>query len=126
MPAETIIDEDLHRSTSSAVLLLKRVPAITVELGTGHMPDPAIQSAAVAGTRNILRWAGMLNGKPEPINQIKVVVPGYPVRRCPAPRMKYAGVVMHLVEPGDLSNRATIAEVRVRGKLRDGLLLQRT
>lgn len=102
MPADTIIEEELHRSTSAAVLLLKRVPAITVELGTGHMPDPAIISAAIAGTRNVMRWLGMLDGEFEPILGIQVVDPGYPVRRCPAPRAKEACVIHHLVAPGDL------------------------
>jgi len=125
MPAGALVDEDLHRSTSAAVLLLKRVPAITVELGTGHMPDPAIINAAAAGTRNILRWAGMLEGEMETINSIQVVDPGYPVRRCPTPRMKEAGVVMHLAQPGDFVKAGDpVAEVRdIWGKpLGDGYL----
>jgi uncharacterized protein len=125
MPAETIIDEDLHRSTSAAVLLLKRVPAITVELGTGHMPDPAIINAAAAGTRNILRWAGMLDGAMEKINHIPVVDPGYPVRRCPSARVKEACVVVHLAQPGDFVKPGeVIAEVRdIWGKpLGEGVL----
>jgi predicted deacylase len=113
MPAETIVDEDLHRSTSAAVLLLKRVPAITVELGTGHMPDPRIITAAAAGTRNILRWAGMLDGEMEPINHIQVVDPGYAVRRIPAPRMKEAGVAVQLLQPGEFVKPGDpVAEVR--------------
>jgi predicted deacylase len=59
-PVKKYIDDDLHRSTSGAVLLKGRFPAFTVELGGGQMPDKAIVTAAVAGTRNVLRWAGML------------------------------------------------------------------
>ncbi len=66
-PAEKYIDEKLHRSTSGAALLVGGIPSFTVELGTGLMPDPAIVAAAAAGTRNVLRWAGMLEGDPEPI-----------------------------------------------------------
>lgn len=125
MPAERIVDENLHRSTSAAVLLLKRVPAMTVELGSGEMPDPAIISAAVAGTRNVLRWAGMLEGEMETIDQIQVIDPGYPVRRCPTPRMKKAGVAIHLLQPGNFVKPGDpLAEVRdIWGKpMRDGIL----
>ena len=101
-PAEKYIDEKLHRSTSGAVLLVGRIPAFTVELGTGHMPDPAIVAASAAGTRNVMRWAGMLDGDAEPIEGIKLVDPGFPVRRRGTPRVKEACVVLHLVEPGDL------------------------
>jgi hypothetical protein len=125
MPAETIVDEDLHRSTSAAVLLLKRVPAITVELGTGHMPDPHIITAAAAGTRNILRWAGMLDGEMEAINHIQVVDPGYAVRRIPAPRMKEAGIAIQLLQPGEFVKPGDpVADVRdIWGRpLGDGML----
>jgi hypothetical protein len=102
MPVKKQIEDELHRSTSGSLLYLGRKPAITVELGTGHMPDPAIIQAAVAGTRNILRWAGMLDGELEAINGIHVVDIGYPVVRRQTPRLKQAGVVYHLVQAGDL------------------------
>ncbi len=101
MPITKVIDEDLHRSTSAALLYGVRKPAITVELGTGHMPDPAIIQAAVAGTRNIMRWAGMLDGDMEAISGIQVVDPGYAVVRRQTPRLKQTGVVYHLVQAGD-------------------------
>ncbi|MGD8399257.1 MAG: succinylglutamate desuccinylase/aspartoacylase family protein [Anaerolineae bacterium] len=112
-PPEKYIDEDLHRSTSAAVLLLEQMPAFTVELGTGHMPDAAIVRAAVAGTRNVMRWAGMLDGDPEPIEGVPVIDPGFPVRRCMTPRVDEACVVLHLVEPGDrVQEGQPVAEVR--------------
>jgi predicted deacylase len=101
-PAEKYIDDKLHRSTSGAALLVGRIPGFTVELGTGHMPDPAIVTASAAGTRNVMRWAGMLDGDLEPIEGVAVVDPGFPVRRRGTPRVKEACVVLHLVEPGDL------------------------
>jgi predicted deacylase len=101
-PPEKYIDEKLHRSTSGAALLLARIPAFTVELGSGQMPDPAIIAAAGAGTRNVMRWAGMLEGEPEPIEGIKVVDAGFSVRRRGTPRVEEACVVLHVVQAGDL------------------------
>jgi predicted deacylase len=107
------LDEDLHRSLSTAVLYLARVPAITVELSTGLVPDLAVIAASVAGTRNVMRWAGMLDGDMEPIDGIKVVDAGFPVRRCNTPRVKAACVVTHLVEAGDpIVAGQPVAEVR--------------
>jgi uncharacterized protein len=103
MPTRQLIEEKLHRSTSAALLYLGSKPAFTVELGTGLMPDPAIIRASVMGTRNVMRWAGMLDGDLEPIQGIiKVIDPGYPVRRLSTPRVKKAGVVQHLIESGDM------------------------
>jgi predicted deacylase len=99
---EKYIDEKLHRSTSGAALLVGRIPSFTVELGGGLMPDPSIVAASAAGTRNVMRWAGMLPGDPEPIEAITLVDPGFPVRRMGTPRAPVAGVVVHKVEPGDL------------------------
>ncbi|MGD8626116.1 MAG: succinylglutamate desuccinylase/aspartoacylase family protein [Anaerolineae bacterium] len=124
-PAEKYIDEDLHRSTSAAVLLLAGMPAFTVELGSGQMPDPAIVAASAAGTRNVMRWAGMLEGDPEPIEGIQVVEAGFPVRRCSTPRVDQACVAVHLVAPGDVVKKGDpVAEIRdVWGRpLGDGLL----
>lgn len=101
-PVEKYIDDDLHRSTSGSVLLKAHLPAFTVELGGGQMPDRAIANAAVAGTRNVLRWAGMLPGEMEPITSITVVDSGYPVCRSIRLRMPRPGIAIHLKEPGDM------------------------
>ena len=112
-PVEKYVDEKLHRSTSGSVLLVGHIPSFTVELGTGHMPDPRIVAASVAGTRNVMRWAGMLDGAPEPIQGIKIVDPEFPVRRRTAPRVDQACVVIHLVEAGDMVKVGDpLAEVR--------------
>jgi predicted deacylase len=77
------------------------------------MPNPAIVAAAVAGTRNVMRWAGMLVGDPEPIEGVPVIDPGFPVRRCMTPRVREPCVVLHLVQPGDRVRVGDpVAEVR--------------
>jgi predicted deacylase len=112
-PPEKYIDEKLHRSTSGAALLVGHIPAITVELSTGHMPDLAVVAASLAGTRNVMRWAGMLSGDLEPIKGIKIIDLGFPVRRRMAPRVNEPCVALHLVEPGDIIKVGTpLAELR--------------
>jgi predicted deacylase len=90
------------------------------------MPDPAIVVASVAGTRNVMRWAGMLTGDLEPLDGIKIVAPDFPVRRQRTPRVDKACVIVHLVEPGDLVNVGDpVAEIRdVWGRpLGEGVLI---
>ena len=93
--------QELHRSTSAAAMLLAGIPAFTAELGVGEVPDSAMIRAGVAGTRNVLRWAGMLDGDPETISGIRVVEPGYAVRRVRAPRVTQACVALFRVDSGD-------------------------
>jgi predicted deacylase len=122
LPAEKLIDEELHRATTASVLYAKKIPTMTVELGTGHLPDPAIIDASIAGTRNVLRWAGMLNSAPEAVTGIRIIDPGFSVRRRFAPRVNQACVVIHLVEAGDrILAGVPVAEVRdVWGRPIDG------
>jgi predicted deacylase len=101
-PAHKYIDEKLHRSVAGSVLLTGKIPAFTAELGTGLMPDPVIIAAASAGTRNVMRWAGMLSGDKEETRGIKIIDAGFPVRRMRTPCVKEASIVQHLVQPGDL------------------------
>src|SRR5262249_39673815 len=75
------LKKNLHRSVSGAVLNMARIPAFTAELGGYLAVDYAIVAAAGVGIRNVLRWAGMLSGPTEKIKGVKVVNPGYPVRR---------------------------------------------
>jgi hypothetical protein len=113
MGVDRYLSEKLHRSATSAAVNVAHIPALTMELGTGHMPDPNIVQAAVAGLRNLLRWAGMLGGHPEPITKIKIVNPGFPCRRQSTPRVRQPCIVRHLVEPGDLVKKGDpIAEIR--------------
>lgn len=119
MGVDRYLAEKLHRSTTSAAVNVAHIPALTMELGTGHMPDPHIVRAAVAGLRNVLRWAGMLSGYAEPITGIKIVDPGFPCRRRSTPRVSQPCIVRHLVEPGDIVKKGqAIAEIRdVWGRL---------
>ena len=84
----TVIDEfasadylkmNLHRSVSGSALNAARIPSFTAELGGFLTVDPTMVKAAVAGIRNVMRWAGMLDGKPEPISGIKILSSGYPI-----------------------------------------------
>lgn len=107
-PAEKYVDEDLHRSTSGAALLVGRVPGFTVELGTGLTPDPNIVRAAVAGTRNVLRWAGMLDGDMEPITGITQAQPGFRARRTESVRIPHTAIFLSRVEAGDIFQKGDI------------------
>ena len=113
MPLEKLIKEDLHRSSTGAILFLTKIPAFTVELGTGYVPDLAIVKASMAGTRNVMRKLGMLDSDFEPIQGIQVIDLGFPVRRCSTPRVKKACVVLHRVEAGDIIKAGdVVAEIR--------------
>lgn len=137
MAESAYFDDKLHRSTTGAAVSVARIPALTMELGTGVVPDPQIVAACVTGLKNVLRWAQMLDGEPEPIQGIQVIDPGYPCRRRAAPRTSVACVVRHLVDTGDfVENGDPIAEVcdiwgrPVAEKLlradRDGWIMGRT
>ncbi len=96
------IDEKLHRATTASIAMLAGIPALTAEISSSYTPARATVNASLAGLRNILRWAGMLPGDPEPITGVKVVDPGYPTRRRSVARVTTACIVHHLAEPGDL------------------------
>ena len=77
------------------------------------MPDPQIVEACLAGLRNVLRWAGMLEGALEPITGIRVIDMGYACRRRGTPRVTVPCIVRHLVNPGDVVKKGdAIAEIR--------------
>jgi len=99
--ASHYIASKMHRSVAGSVLLSAGIPAFTAELGTGLMPDPAIIKAACIGTRNVLRWASMLDDETEPVHGITLLKPSFPVRRLRYPYLQEACVVEHLVQPGD-------------------------
>lgn len=112
MACEAYFDDKLHRSTTGAAVNVARIPALTMELGTGHMPDPKIVTACLTGLKNVLRWAGMLEGELEPITGIKVVDLGYACRRRGTPRLSVPCIVRHLVDAGDIVKKGDpIAEL---------------
>jgi uncharacterized protein len=113
LPVKKYLKNKLHRSTTAAAVNLLRIPALTMELGTASMPDPAIVQAATAGLRNVMRWAEMLPGEREAITGVTVVDPGFNCRRRDAPRVSLPCVVHHLRQPGDIVRQGDpLAEVR--------------
>ncbi|HLY28497.1 MAG TPA: succinylglutamate desuccinylase/aspartoacylase family protein [Aggregatilineales bacterium] len=92
---------NLHRSTSGAALNTARIPAFTAELGGYMTVDRSIVGAAVSGIRNVMRWATMLDGPMESISGIKVLTPGYPMRRMQHPQAPASGIIHYLVKAGD-------------------------
>ncbi len=95
------LKKNLHRSVSGAALNTARIPAFTVELGGYMTIDPAIVAAAATGVRNVMRHVGMLDDEPEPITGIRVLNPGFSVRRMMHPYAPESGIVHYLVKSGD-------------------------
>ncbi len=93
---------NLHRSVSGAALNRARIPAITIEIGGQQTVNMSYVQAVVVGIRNVMRWAGMLPGSHEPMPDVPIVRPGFPVRRTTHPRVPEACIVHHLVQPGDM------------------------
>jgi predicted deacylase len=99
--SDSYVDRQLDRSVSGAVLNGLGIPAATIELGSWLYVDEHVVEACLAGLRNALRWAGMLAGDPEPPKGIPIIHPEGPVRRHLAPHAPQAGIVHHLVRPGE-------------------------
>lgn len=99
--SDEYLDLNLHRSVSGSALNTARIPAVTVEIGGNSTVNVSHVHAVAAGVRNVMRWAGMLPGEPEPIKHIPVIKPVTPVRRTTHPRVPVACLVHHLVQPGD-------------------------
>ena len=64
--ADSYLDKNLHRSVSGSVLNGLGIPAATIELGSWLHIDDGVVAACNAGIRNVLRWAGLLDGEREP------------------------------------------------------------
>ena len=101
-PSGEYLNKNLHRSVSGAVLNKLRRPAITAELGSYLHVNWLARDAAVVGIRNVMRWAGMLPGEPEPMPPIPRPAVDFPVRRMMHPRAPQSGIVTHLVDTGDV------------------------
>lgn len=100
-PPKKYMNLKYHRSLSGSVLNNLRIPAFTVELGGNSVILPDIVAGSVKGTRNVLRWAGMLDGPKERITEWKVPRYSGRIRRFEHPRSKHSGIVRYLVNPGD-------------------------
>jgi hypothetical protein len=95
------LKKNLHRSVSGATFNTAHIPAFTVELGGYMSVDLAIVYAALAGIRNVMRVMGLLTDPAEPISGIRVLNPGFPVRRMMYPYAPQSGIVQYLVKSGD-------------------------
>lgn len=93
---------NLHRTVSGSVLNVAHRPAITIELGGQQRITGSHVRAAVQAIKNAMRWAGMLPGELEPIQDVPVIDLGHPVRRTTHPRVSAAGIIHYMVRPGDL------------------------
>lgn len=98
--ANKYVRQTLHRSVSGAAVNVHGIPALTIELGLTGALDPAAVAAGVAGVTNVLRWAGMLPGAPEPVTACPVVDPGFPTKRDDGARAPRAGILAPALEPG--------------------------
>ncbi len=107
------LKEQLHRSTGGAALNEAGIPSITPELGASEFVDPAALRAAIAGIRNALIWADMLDGEIERIDWIPQPQVDFPVRRESHPRAPAGGIFCPLREPGEIVHAGDpIAEIR--------------
>ena len=100
-PAKKYINLKYHRSVSGATLNTLRIPAFTIELGANNVLYPEIVTGSVKGTRNVLKWAGMLDGPYERITEFPTPKPEKRLRRIEHPRTKQSGIIRFLVGPGD-------------------------
>ncbi len=124
-PPKKYINMKYHRSLSGSVLNSLRIPAVTVEMGSNNVLYPDIIAGSAKGTRNVLRWAGMLDTPNEEVTEFTVPVPEKRVRRFEHPRSKYSGIVRLLVEPGEkVSKGQAIAKITdIHGRpLGDGFI----
>lgn len=126
--SDSYISRNLHRSVSGSILNGLKIPAATIELGSWMHVDPGVVEACCAGIRNVMRWAGMLDGPMEAIDGIPVVKPDYDVRRIVHPYAPSAGIAHHLVRPGEFfeKGQALVRLTDVFGEPvgRDGGLLR--
>jgi len=101
LTAERYIKGNLHRTIVGAALNNLRIPAFIAELGAHSIVDSKIVTGSIKAIRNVLKWAGMLEGSREEITEFPVLKPGERIRELNHPRAKHSGLIRFLVEPGD-------------------------
>ncbi len=111
--AQTYLARELHRSTTGAALQELRIPSFTVELGMHSAVDRGIVDACVVGLRNLMRWAGMLDGAREPMQPMPRPPDDRVRRREDGPYPAAAGILDFRVEAGAyLKEGGVIASLR--------------
>ena len=98
--APMYVARELHKSTTGAALQQLRIPSFTVELGMHSAVDRTIVGACVIGLRNLMRWAGMLDGDPEAQPALPRPPDNRPRRREDGPYPAQVGILDYRVEPG--------------------------
>lgn len=98
--SKTYLARELHRSTTGAALQELRIPAFTVELGAHSVVDRSTVEACVIGLRNVMRWAGMLDGNPEAMPPMPRPPDGRRRRREDGPYPPATGILDYRVAPG--------------------------
>jgi hypothetical protein len=109
--AEKYIKRKLHRSTSGIALNKGRIPSFTVELGIMDYVDENALQAAKTGILNVLKWAGMLEGRIEPVTTVPVPQPGFNTRRESNPKAPLSGLVRYKVRPGEIIFKGNVIAV---------------
>jgi uncharacterized protein len=98
--SKTYIARELHKSTTGAALQQLRIPSFTVELGPHSTVDPVAVDACVIGLRNLMRWAGMLDGERETMPALPRPPDDRPRRREDGPFPAATGILDYRVAPG--------------------------
>lgn len=112
-PARKYVKQELNRSVAGFALNELRIPAFTAELGATGVVDPHALQAGRQGIENVLMWAGMLPGTPQPITVVPVPDLGHNVCRDEHPRVSTAGLVTYRVNAGDVIREGdVIADLR--------------
>jgi predicted deacylase len=99
--SQTYLARELHKSTTGSALQELRIPTFTVELGAHSVVDQATTDACVVGLRNVMHWAGMLAGSPEPMPSMPRPPDGRVRRREDGPYPAATGILDFHVKPGD-------------------------
>lgn len=100
-PARLYVKQGLHRSTSGATLNKLRIPSCTIELGPMRSVEPRCRAAGLAALHNLLVWAGMVQDKPEAIDQSFVLNFDEPHRYLVYPSVTKTGIVDYSKDAGD-------------------------
>jgi predicted deacylase len=118
-PPKHYFGEKLHRSTTGSFSNKLRKPGFTVELGGARIVDTNMIKAAKIGVYNTLKWAKMLEGDIEKINNIRVL--DEEIWREITIRSKHSGFFVTVVDIGEIVEKnQPIIEIRdVFGKVKD-------
>ena len=121
-PPKSYFESKLQRSTTGSFANKLRKPGFTVELGGATIVDTNIIKAAKMGVYNSLKWAKMLEGEIERIENVKVL--GDTLWREVIIRSKNSGFFVTVVDIGTIVEKdQPIIEIRdVFGKVKETIV----